>query len=252
MTKHAVITGAASGIGADCCRDLLSRGWTVHGLDLDAEGLKAVAEAGSAGKGRFIAHPCDVAKTEAVEAAFAEVAKESPALDALICSAGIFRTGPVLTMSEADYDALFAINTKGAWLAARSALPLLRKAATKEAPARVVLVSSAAAIRPKIGGGAYAASKVALTYLARVMASELAGESILVNAIAPASVDTPLTQKLATDKNYKVSGASPLGRVAFPPDVTAVIRFLLSDDASYIAGAVLPIDGATTAAFRPG
>jgi NAD(P)-dependent dehydrogenase (short-subunit alcohol dehydrogenase family) len=168
-----------------------------------------------------------------------------------VCSAGIFRTGPLLAMAEADFDALFAVNTKGAWLAARAALPLLERAARPEAPARIVFVASIAAIRPKVGGGAYAASKAALVQLTRVLAVEMAKKSILVNAIAPATVDTPMTRALSRDKDYKLSGVSPLGRVALPADVTAVIRFLLSSDANYLAGAILPIDGGTSAAFDP-
>src|SRR3546814_10082081 len=84
-----------------------------------------------------------------------------------------------MDLAESDYGALFYINTKGCWLAAKAAYPLLKRAATQDAPARVVFVASAAALRPKTGGGAYAASKVALTYLTRVLAVELASQSIL-------------------------------------------------------------------------
>jgi NAD(P)-dependent dehydrogenase (short-subunit alcohol dehydrogenase family) len=254
MSKHAVVTGAASGIGADSCRDMLANGWTVHGLDRSAEGLEEVARASQAAPGRFIAHACDVSDADQVARAFAAVAADSPAVDALVCSAGIFRTGPLMAMQEADFDALFAINTKGAWLAARAALPLLTQAASPDAPARIVFVASIAALRPKVGGGAYAASKAALTHMARVLAVELAGQGILVNAVAPSTVDTPMTRKLAADaghNGYSVSGVSPIGRVAQPADVTNVIRFLLSAEASYVTGAILPIDGGTSAAFQP-
>ncbi|WP_144631058.1 SDR family NAD(P)-dependent oxidoreductase [Bordetella genomosp. 13] len=282
MGKHAVVTGAASGIGADCCRDLIARGWTVYGMDLSGDGLRDVADGAPAG--RFVPLVCDVSDSGSVARAFEDVARRTPRLDALVCSAGIFRTGPLLEMDERDFDALFAINTKGAWLAARAALPLLANAATAQsavsaadaagksdaahaadaaddafaadgAPsARIVFVASIAALRPKVGGGAYAASKVALTQLTRVLAVELAAQGILVNAVAPATVDTPMTQKLAADaahNSYRVSGQSPIGRVARPADVTSVIRFLLSEDAGYVTGAILPVDGGTSAAFQP-
>ncbi|WP_326539668.1 SDR family NAD(P)-dependent oxidoreductase [Pseudorhodoferax sp.] len=252
--RHAVVTGAASGIGADCCRDLLADGWTVHGLDRAQDGLHAVERGAREAPGRFVPLACDVADAASVAQAFAAVAAATPSLQALVCSAGIFRTGPLMDMAEPDFDALFAINTKGAWLAARAAQPLLARAAQDGAPARIVFVASIAALRPKVGGGAYAASKVALTQLARVLAVELAGQGILVNAVAPATVDTPMTRQLAADaahNGYRVSGRSPIGRVAQPADVTAVIRFLLGDGARYMAGAVLPVDGGTAAAFQP-
>src|SRR3546814_9320938 len=114
-----------------------------------------------------------------------------------------------MDLAESDYGALFYINTKGCWLAAKAAYPRLKRAATQDAPARVVFVASAAALRPKTGGGAYAASKVALTYLTRVLAVELAKQSILVNAVAPATVHTPLVHQLMADaatSGYRVSG----------------------------------------------
>jgi NAD(P)-dependent dehydrogenase (short-subunit alcohol dehydrogenase family) len=254
MTKQAVVTGAASGIGADCCRDLLSRGWTVFGLDRAEAGLRQVGRAAREASGKFVPLVCDVSDAASVARAAAAITADAQAIDALICSAGIFRTGPLMEMREEDFDALFAINTKGAWLMARAVMPLLERAVRKDAPARIVFVSSVAALRPKIGGGAYAASKVALTQLARVLAVELAAKGILVNAVAPSTVDTPMVQKLAADaatNGYTVSGVSPIGRVAQPSDVTNVIRFLLSEESSYMTGTILPIDGGTSAAFVP-
>jgi NAD(P)-dependent dehydrogenase (short-subunit alcohol dehydrogenase family) len=252
--KHAVVTGAGSGIGQDCCRDLLAGGWTVYGMDRSSEGLQRSASMYGDTGGRFVPLQCDVADSDSVGRAYAQVARRTRALHALVCSAGIFRTGPLMDMQEADFAALFDINTKGAWLCARAALPLLEQSATAQAPARIVFVASIAAIRPKVGGGAYGASKVALTQIARVLAVELAARSILVNAIAPSTVDTAMTRQLAADaahNGYTVSGVSPLGRVALPADVSPVIRFLLGDDSRYMTGAVLPIDGGTSAAFQP-
>jgi len=254
MTRQAVVTGAASGIGADCCKDLLGRGWTVYGIDRSTHGLEQLAEQAKAARATFVPLPCDVSDGAGMAAVFERIGTATRAIDALICSAGIFRTGPLLEMPEADFDALFAVNTKGAWLAARAALPLLRAATSLDRPARVVFVASIAALRPKVGGGAYAASKVALTQLARVLSVELAGQGILVNAVAPSTVDTPMTRKLAADaahNGYSVSGVSPIGRVAQPSDITSVIRFLLSEDSRYVTGAVLPVDGGTSAAFQP-
>ena len=248
--KTAIVTGAASGIGLDCAADLVKRGWRVFGLDrspMEAEDL-------------FVPVECDVTSSASVTAAFAKVAEVlgskglTPAVDALVCSAGILRGGPLLEMSEKDFDDLFAVNTRGSWLCAKAALPLLERATTPESPARIVFLASVSVIRPKVGGGGYAASKAAIAQISRVLAVELAKKGILVNAVAPATVDTPMTQAMnakAATSGYKTSGTSPLGRVAQPSDVTSVIRFLLSSDANYLAGAMIPIDGGTSAAFDP-
>lgn len=254
LPKHAVVTGAGSGIGLDCCGSLLESGWIVFGLDRSEANLRTVAESFASYGERFVPLVCDVSSSASVEHAFNMVRANTSTVDALICSAGIFRTGPLLEMAETDFDSVFAVNTKGAWLSAKASLPLLLQAARPEAPARIVFVCSIAAIRPKVGGAAYAASKAALAQMTRVLSVELAEHSILVNAVAPATVDTPMTRELnsmAAGNGYKVSGVSPLGRVAKPGDITGVIRFLLSDAANYVAGAVLPIDGGTSAAFQP-
>lgn len=248
MSSIAVITGAASGIGRECARQLLASGWTVHAVDRDAAQLAALRHE------RLHALECDVSDAAAVERAFGAIAARSARVDALICSAGVLRTGPVMQMEIADFDAVFAVNTRGAWLCARHALPLLKAAARREAPARIVMLASAAAIRPKIGGGAYAASKAALARLVNVMAVELGPDHILVNAIAPATVDTPMiaaASRTSATTTYQPSGLSPLGRIASPADVVAVIRFLLEPTSNYVTGTLIPVDGGTTAAYVP-
>ena len=247
--RNAVVTGAASGIGQECCRRLLAEGWRVWALDVAEPALQALA-AGLGGDDRLTALVCDVRNADSVTAAFAHVAAHCDGLDALLCSAGVLRGGPLMAMAIDDFDVVFAVNTRGAWLCAQAALPLLRRRAAPAMPARIVMVGSIASIRPKIGGGAYAASKAALHALVRVLSGELAAEHILVNAVAPGTVDTPMvaSARAVPGTTYRPSGNSPLGRIATPADVVAVMHFLLQPASNYVTGTWIPVDGGTSAA----
>ncbi len=242
MTKTAAITGSASGIGKAAAQRLLDAGWTVYGLDR--------AEQTALGD-RFAAVRCDVSDAASVTAAFAGIDRP---LNALICCAGVLRTGAMEDMAIEDFDLVLNINLRGTFLCAQKALPLLRAGATPENPSRAILLSSLAALRPKVMSGAYAASKAAVTQLTRVMAAEWAPSGVLVNALAPGTVDTPMVRAISdptASKGYRPSGISPVGRIAQPDDVVDVMMFLLSDGARYIAGTTIPVDGGTGAAFIP-
>jgi NAD(P)-dependent dehydrogenase (short-subunit alcohol dehydrogenase family) len=250
MTKIAAITGAASGIGQAACRRLLHAGWTVYGLDNARDRLDAVA----AGEARFRPLLCDVSDAARVGAVFREIAASSPALNALVTCAGVLRTSLMEDMPIEDFDLVLNVNTRGTFLCAQQALPLLRAGATPDNPSRVVMLSSVAALRPKIVSGAYAASKAAVSQLCRVMAAEWAPSGVLVNALAPGTVDTPMVAAVAdplSSKGYRPSGVSPIGRIAQPDDVVDVMMFLLSDAARYVTGTTIPVDGGTQAAFIP-
>ena len=251
MTKTAAITGAASGIGLCTAKRLTGEGWTVFGLDVGQDRLDAAkAILGN----NFHPIPCDVTDAKRIAAVFREIGSAAAKLDALICCAGVLRVGPLEDMAVEDFDQVFAVNTRGLWLCAREALPLLRRAAKKEAPARVVLLTSIAALRPKIMSGAYSASKAAVSQLCRIMAVEWAGSHVLVNAVAPGTVDTPMVQAVmrpGANSGYTTSGTSPLGRVAEADDIADVIGFLLSPASKYVTGTTIPVDGGTQAAFVP-
>jgi NAD(P)-dependent dehydrogenase (short-subunit alcohol dehydrogenase family) len=244
MTRTIAITGAASGIGKAATRRLASQGWEVFALDV----------APIAAAPNVTPLSCDVADTASVTTAFDRVAARAPKLDALICCAGVLRIGPLAEMAVEEFDRVFAVNTRGTWLCAKAAFPLLKAAARPEAPARVVLLSSVAALRPKISAGAYAASKAAVSHLTRVIAGEWAEHGILVNALAPGTVDTPMVHAVSDPAKvgrYRSSGVSPIGRIASPEDVVDVMGFLLSDAARYVTGTIIPVDGGTQAAFVP-
>ncbi len=250
MNRTAAVTGAASGIGLAACRRLLDSGWTVFGMDNATARLDAVAAEFSTWQGRFRPVVCDVTDAAQVASVFAEI----PVLNALITCAGVLRTALMEDMAIEDFDLVLNVNLRGTFLAAQKALPALRTGATSKNPSRVVMLSSLAALRPKIVSGAYAASKAAVTQLCRVMAAEWAPSGVLVNALAPGTVDTPMVAAMSdptASKGYQPSGVSPVGRIAQPGDVVDVMMFLLSDGARYLAGTTIPVDGGTAAAFIP-
>jgi NAD(P)-dependent dehydrogenase (short-subunit alcohol dehydrogenase family) len=254
MTRIAAVTGGASGIGRGVVKRLLEDDWTVVALDVTEPGLEALHRDFSGHGGRLHVRTCDVAAVASVVEAFEGIASRFGRLNGLVCSAGLLKIGALESMPVEEFDALFDVNVRGLWLCAREALPLLKVAGAEGDIARVVFLASIAGLRHKIDSGAYAATKAAVIALTKVMAVECAPYGVLVNSVAPATVDTPMVRPyLNRDGNtrYRTSGVSPLGRIAEPADVAAVIRFLLSEDAGYVNGTVIPVDGGTVAAFVP-
>src|SRR6185503_19702637 len=242
MTKVAAITGGASGIGQGTAKRLLGDGWTVVALDRDKAGLEALRKEFASHGDRLQTQLCDVTSVESVTSAFAELGKRYGRLNGLVCSAGLLRIGTLDSMSVEDFDQLFSVNVRGLWLCAREAMPLLKLAGAEGELARVVFLASISGIRHKIDSGAYAATKSAVIALTKV------------NAVAPATVDTPMVRPHLNpggNTRYRTSGTSPLGRIAAPGDVAAVISFLMSKDAGYVNGTIIPVDGGTVAAFVP-
>jgi NAD(P)-dependent dehydrogenase (short-subunit alcohol dehydrogenase family) len=254
MSRIAAITGAASGIGRGTARRLLDDGWTVVALDRSEEGLAALrAEFGDYGP-RLDTIVADVGSESSLKAAFADISLRHGHLNGFVASAGLLRTGSLDLMPVDDFDDLFAVNVRGLWLSTKFAMPLLKVAGAKGEIARVVFLSSISGLRHKIDSGAYAATKAAVIALAKVWAVESAASGVLVNAIAPATTDTPMVAphlNPGSNTRYRTSGTSPIGRIAQPADIANVIHFLMSPAAAYVNGAIIPVDAGTIAAFVP-
>ncbi len=254
MTQIAAITGGASGIGRGTVQRLLKDGWTVIAIDRAEAGLASLRQDMSAGGSRLETVVADVASEASLKAAFADIAARHGKLNGFVGSAGLLRTGTLDTMPTDDFDDLFAVNVRGLWLSAKFAMPLLKAAASKGETARAVFLASIAGIRHKIDSGAYAATKAAVIALTKVWAVESAPSGVLVNAIAPATVDTPMVAPYlnpGANTRYRTSGTSPLGRIGQPEDMAAVIAFLLGPDSGYVNGTIIPVDAGTSAAFVP-
>ncbi len=245
--KNALVTGGSAGIGHQTVEQLTADGWQVWVLDRD----DYLGSVNASPRVRFLR--CDLRVADDLVTAVKAVVSEAGVLHAVVCSAGVVKVGELEHASIEDVDLMFDVNVRAPWLVIRETIPSLRAAATKGDPARVVVLGSIAGIRPKIAGGAYAATKAALHVLAQVFSVELGPSGITVNAVAPGPTNTGMSSKAMGDGQavgFKSSGVSPLGRIAEPADVADAVVFLLSSQARYINGVVLPVDGGTRAAFN--
>ena len=253
MPLTSIVTGAASGIGQGACRDLLSKGWIVYGLDVSDAALAPAARA--LASSNFHPRACDLRDAAAVAAVMRGIQAYAPQVNALIGSAGLFKSAPLRDMPLDEFDDLMGVNVRGLWLTCKEAMPMVEAAAAAGELARIIILSSISAIRPKIHSGAYSMSKAADSQFTQVLAVECAENGILVNAIAPGTVETPMIsgglQAAGENSAWRPSGDSPLGRIAQPIDIVKVMRFLLSENADYVTGTIIPVDGGTRAAYVP-
>jgi 3-oxoacyl-[acyl-carrier protein] reductase len=243
-SKVAVVTGASRGIGRACAVALAEAGWTVAvGYRSDEAAAKQVLDAlelaGTPGLTVFL----DATDEASVAEAFRRVAEEAGNVTGLVNNAGFSQDGLLLKYSMATYDTVMDTNVKGAFLCAQAAM----RGMLREKWGRIVNVSSAVALRGNAGQTVYAASKTALLGLTKSLAREIATKGVTVNAICPGLVDTDMTSHLDDRARAYYVDQTPLGRVAHLEEVSAVVRFLMSEEASYVNGAVIPVDGGLTA-----
>jgi 3-oxoacyl-[acyl-carrier protein] reductase len=228
MARSVLITGGSRGIGLAIARALAEDGDRVavtHRTDPAPDGLFAVT--------------CDVTDTASVDAAFTAVEAEQGPVEVLVANAGITRDQLVPRISDEDWDAVIETNLAGAFRCVRrAAMGMIRMRR-----GRIVLVSSVVGLYGGPGQVNYAASKAGLVGVARSVARELGGRGITANVVAPGFVETDMTAALPEERRSAYAGLIPAGRFGSCEEVAHAVRFLVSPEAGYVNGAVLPVDG---------
>jgi len=228
MNRVVLVTGGSRGIGLATARRFAANGDKV-----------AITYNSTPPPDEFFAVKCDITSMPDVDAAFTAVEAELGPVEVLVANAGIAKDTLLLRMSETDFASVIDANLTGAYRVCKRAAQTMLRARR----GRIVLISSVVGLLGSAGQANYAASKAGLVGLARSLARELGSRSITVNVVAPGPVETDMTAVLGEERMAALTASVPLGRVATPDEIAGVITFLASDDAAYITGAVLPVDG---------
>jgi 3-oxoacyl-(acyl-carrier-protein) reductase len=228
MSRSVLVTGGNRGIGLAIARAFAERGDAVavtHRSGTAPEGLLGVR--------------CDVTNAEDVEAAFATAELENGPVEVIVANAGITRDTLLLRMSDDDWNDVIRTNLTGAYRVARQAA----RGMLRLRRGRMIFISSVVGLSGSAGQVNYAASKAGLVGLARSIARELGSRQITANVVAPGFVDTDMTAALPEERRAEMLGQIPLGRYADAGEIAGVVTWLASEEASYITGAVIPVDG---------
>jgi len=244
--KIALITGSAQGLGAAIARRFAEEGASVFVCDLNADAGQATAAAIVAKGGKAWFQPLDVAKETSWIAAFAAVVARCGRLDVLVNNAGINIRETIEDMKEENFDAMLAVNVKGPFLGIKHAIPLMRKGGGGSI---INMSSICGLVGHKYTTEAYTITKGALTLMTKTVGVRYAKDNIRCNSIHPSTVDTPLMQIVFKDPKKKEEryGEVPLGRLATDLDVANAALYLASDEAAFLNGVALPVDGGLTA-----
>lgn len=239
--KIVIVTGAARGIGRGIALNLAECGAKVVVSDIHLAEAKLVLKEIEAKGGRGIALECDVSRKREVDVLFKKTIKEFSKLDILVHNAGIYPLKAFIDISETDWDKVMNVNLKSAFLCSQAASKVMKP------KSKIVHISSMTAFIAYPGFSHYCASKAGMNGLVRALALELAPRQINVNAVAPGVIDNSGSMAKSSKKQQKsIIGAIPLARIGSPADIAQLVSFLASDQASYITGQTIIVDGGYT------
>jgi 3-oxoacyl-[acyl-carrier protein] reductase len=239
QNRVALVTGASRGIGKACALSLAAAGARVALAARQKDKLEEVAAAIRAKSGEAYVVELDLASDESIKTAFAATAKDFGRIDILVNNAGITRDGLALRMKKEDWNAVLETNLTGAFRAIQQAL----QGMMRERWGRIINISSVVGEAGNAGQANYAAAKAGLIGLTKAMAQEMASRQITVNAVAPGFIETDMTSALGSEVKEKVLQSIPLRRFGTAEDVAAAVRFLASEEAGFITGHVLSVNG---------
>jgi 3-oxoacyl-[acyl-carrier protein] reductase len=237
--RVALVTGGSRGIGAAIVRRLAEDGMHVVAIARNMEKLQQVCGEITSAGGTAEGVACDIADFKALAAAVEGAAERLGRIDVLVNNAGITKDGLILRMDDEDFDAVIATNLKAAFVTIRAAArPMMRAKG-----GRIINISSVSGVAGNAGQANYAASKAGMIGLSKSVAKELAGKNITCNVVAPGFITTDMTDVLNDQIKETVKNFIPLKRFGTPREVASVVSFLAGEDANYVTGQVICVDG---------
>ena len=237
--KKALVTGATGGLGGAIARTLHAQGASVALSGTRVEALEALAaELGE----RAVVTPCNLAEKESVEALVPAAEDKLGGLDILINNAGVTRDNLFMRLKDDDWDSVIAVNLTAAFRLSRAAV----KTMMRRRHGRIVSIGSVVGTAGNPGQGNYAASKAGLIGMSKALAAEVASRNITVNVVSPGFIESPMTQALNDKQREGILADVPMGRLGAGADVAAAVAYLVSDEAAYITGQTLHVNGGMT------
>lgn len=235
--KCALITGASGGLGAAIARDMHAAGATIAISGTREEALNALAS--EIGGDRVHVVPCNLSDMEAVDRLIKDAEAAMGQVDILVNNAGLTRDGLAMRMKDVDWDIVMDVNLKAAFKLSRNCL----RGMMKRRNGRIIGITSIVGVTGNPGQMNYAASKAGMIGMSKSLGQEVAGRGITVNCVAPGFIATAMTDELSDDQKGKLLTNVPAGRLGDPKDISAAVLYLASDEAAYVTGQTLHVNG---------